>query len=71
MRAGLRMNVMANPGCEKIDFELASPVVSAINGRGIAWNRMRDAAEARRAGGGDAERGAHRGGAEQATPAAA
>src|SRR5688572_16748608 len=24
LRAGLRMNVMANPGCDKIDFELAS-----------------------------------------------
>ena len=23
LRAGLRMNVMANPGCDKIDFELA------------------------------------------------
>ena len=35
MRAGLRMNVMANPGCEKIDFELASLAVSAINGCGM------------------------------------
>lgn len=34
LRAGLRMNVMANPGCEKIDFELASLAVSAINGCG-------------------------------------
>ena len=34
MRAGLRMNVMANPGCGKIDFELASLAVSAINGCG-------------------------------------
>jgi alkyl hydroperoxide reductase subunit D len=34
MRAGLRMNVMANPGCSKIDFELASLAVSAINGCG-------------------------------------
>ena len=35
MRAGLRMNVMANPGCEKIDFELASLAASAINGCGM------------------------------------
>ena len=35
LRAGLRMNVMANPGCEKIDFELASLAVSAVNGCGM------------------------------------
>jgi alkyl hydroperoxide reductase subunit D len=34
LRASLRMNVMANPGCGKIDFELASLAVSAINGCG-------------------------------------
>lgn len=34
MRAGLRMNVMAKPGGDKIDFELASLAVSAINGCG-------------------------------------
>jgi lipoyl-dependent peroxiredoxin subunit D len=34
MRAGLRMNVMANPGCDKVDFELASLAVSAVNGCG-------------------------------------
>jgi alkyl hydroperoxide reductase subunit D len=34
MRASLRMNVIANPGCPKIDFELASLAVSAINGCG-------------------------------------
>ncbi len=34
LRASLRMNVMANPGCEKVDFELASLAVSAINGCG-------------------------------------
>ena len=33
-RAGLRMNAMANPGCDKIDFELCSLAVSAINGCG-------------------------------------
>ncbi|HZH43904.1 MAG TPA: carboxymuconolactone decarboxylase family protein [Lysobacter sp.] len=34
MRAGLRMNVMANPGLDKATFELASLAVSAINGCG-------------------------------------
>lgn len=35
LRAGLRMNVLGNPGCDKIDFELASIAVSAINGCGM------------------------------------
>ncbi len=35
LRAGLRMNVMANPGCDKVDFELASLAVSAIKGCGM------------------------------------
>ncbi len=34
LRAGLRMNAMARPGCDKPDFELASLAVSAINGCG-------------------------------------
>jgi lipoyl-dependent peroxiredoxin subunit D len=34
LRAGLRMNAMASPGCDKPDFELASLAVSAINGCG-------------------------------------
>ena len=34
LRAGLRMNIMANPGVDKVTFELASPAVSAINGWG-------------------------------------
>ncbi len=34
MRAGLRMNVIANPGVPKADFELWSLAVSAINGCG-------------------------------------
>ncbi len=33
--AKLRMNVLANPGISKIDFELASLAVSAINGCGM------------------------------------
>jgi alkyl hydroperoxide reductase subunit D len=33
--ARLRMNVMAKPGVEKVDFELWSLIVSAINGCGM------------------------------------
>ena len=33
--ARLRMNAMANPGVEKVDFELMSIAVSAINGCGM------------------------------------
>ena len=33
--ARLRMNVMVNPGVDKIDFELWSVVVSAVNGCGF------------------------------------
>lgn len=35
LRAGLRMNVLANPGVDKGDFELWSLVVSAMNGCGM------------------------------------
>jgi alkyl hydroperoxide reductase subunit D len=35
MPARLRMNIMANPGVEKVDFELWSTAVSAINGCGM------------------------------------
>jgi alkyl hydroperoxide reductase subunit D len=38
LRAGLRMNAMANPGCDKIDFELCSIAVSAINGCGACMD---------------------------------
>ena len=34
LRAGLRMNILASPGVEKVDFELWSVAVSAINGCG-------------------------------------
>ncbi|GLX51497.1 alkyl hydroperoxide reductase AhpD [Streptomyces hygroscopicus subsp. hygroscopicus] len=34
LRAGLRMNVIGNPGVEKVDFELWSFAVSAVNGCG-------------------------------------
>ncbi len=33
--ARLRMNAMSNPGIDKVDFELASTAVSAINGCGL------------------------------------
>jgi len=35
LRANLRMNAMANPGGDKVDFELASLAVSAVNGCGM------------------------------------
>ena len=35
MPANLRMNVIANPGVDKVDFELYSLAVSAINGCGL------------------------------------
>ena len=38
LRAGLRMNAMANPGCDKIVFELCSLAVSAINGCGMCMD---------------------------------
>ncbi|HSE11199.1 MAG TPA: carboxymuconolactone decarboxylase family protein [Rudaea sp.] len=38
LRAGLRMNAMANPGCDKLDFELCSIAVSAINGCGACMD---------------------------------
>ncbi|MEV7342732.1 alkyl hydroperoxide reductase [Streptomyces sp. NPDC093544] len=34
LRTGLRMNVIGNPGVEKVDFELWSLAVSAVNGCG-------------------------------------
>jgi alkyl hydroperoxide reductase subunit D len=33
--ARLRMNIMANPGVDKIDFEIWSLIVSAVNGCGL------------------------------------
>ena len=38
LRAGLRMNVMGNPGIDKMTFELASLAVSAINGCGACMD---------------------------------
>ena len=35
MPAGLRMNIVANSGVDKVDFELMSLAVSAINGCGM------------------------------------
>ena len=39
LRARLRMNVIGNPGVDKVDFELWSLAVSAINGCGSASTR--------------------------------
>jgi alkyl hydroperoxide reductase subunit D len=38
LRTGLRMNIMANSGLDKITFELASLAVSAINGCGACMD---------------------------------
>ena len=38
LRAGLRMNIMANPGIDKVTFELTSLAVSAINGCGACMD---------------------------------
>jgi len=38
LRSGLRMNVMAKPGLDKVSFELASLAVSAINGCGACMD---------------------------------
>lgn len=38
MRASLRMNVMMNPGIDKMDFELCSLAVSAVNGCGLCMD---------------------------------
>jgi alkyl hydroperoxide reductase subunit D len=38
LRTGLRMNILANPGLDKITFEIASLAVSAINGCGACMD---------------------------------
>jgi alkyl hydroperoxide reductase subunit D len=38
LRTGLRMNIMAKPGLDKVSFELASLAVSAINGCGTCMD---------------------------------
>lgn len=38
MPARLRMNVIGNPGVDKVDFELVSLAVSAVNGCGMCMN---------------------------------
>ncbi|MFI4955404.1 MAG: carboxymuconolactone decarboxylase family protein, partial [Gammaproteobacteria bacterium] len=35
LQAGLRMNIIGNPGVDKVDFEIWSLVVSAVNGCGM------------------------------------
>lgn len=47
MPANLRMNIIANPGIEKVDFELMSLAVSAINGCGMCIDaHVREVAKA-------------------------
>lgn len=41
--AKLRMNILANPGVDKIDFELWSTAVSAINGCGMCLDSHEEA----------------------------
>ena len=60
MPARLRMNVIGNPGIDKLDFELLSLAVSAINGCGSVWPRTRGRCASRGCARGRAERGAHR-----------
>ena len=38
MRSGLRMNVLANPGVDKVDFELWALAVSAVNACGLCMD---------------------------------
>ena len=38
MRSGLRMNILANPGVDKIDFELWAMAVSAVNACGLCMD---------------------------------
>lgn len=45
MPAKLRMNIMANPGTEKINFELYSLAVSAINGCGLCMDKHAETLE--------------------------
>lgn len=43
MPANLRMNIIANPGVDKINFELYSLAVSAINGCGLCMESHKNA----------------------------
>jgi len=38
MRSGLRMNILANPGVDKVDFELWALAVSAVNACGLCMD---------------------------------
>ena len=62
MPARLRMNVIANHGIDKLDFELISLAVSAVNGCGLCvTSHEKKLRSARSLARGDPERGAHRG----------
>ena len=41
LRAGLRINVMANPGIDKLSFELAALGVSRSTAAACAWTRTK------------------------------
>ena len=43
--ARLRMNIIANPGVDKVDFELWCTAVSAVNGCGMCLDSPRGRAE--------------------------
>ena len=61
MPARLRMNVIGNPGIDKLDFELLSLAVSAVNGCGLCVTAHEtQAARRRRQPRDDPERGTHR-----------
>jgi len=38
LRSGLRMNILTHPGVDKVDFELWSLAVSAVNGCGLCMD---------------------------------
>ena len=38
MRSGLRMNILTNPGVDKVDFELWALAVSAVNACGLCMD---------------------------------
>ena len=60
MPAKLRMNVIGRPGVEKVDFELWSLAVSAVNGCGMCMEATRKSCARRADPGAGAGGGAHR-----------
>ena len=61
MPARLRMNIIGNPGIDKLDFELLSLAVSAVNGCGLCvTSHEKQVARGRRQPRSDPERSTHR-----------